>query len=135
MPKPPVEVPAEPRVPAKPDIAPVVPAKPVEPKPDGTPDVKPDAVKPDAVKPDAPKPVPPKKDDPFGNARNDAKGLRIWTDSSGNYQVEARFVSFQDGTVRLQRANGRFVRIDYWLLSSADQSLVLRQARSLFAQE
>ena len=66
--------------------------KPDAPKPDAP---KPDAPKPDAPKPDAPKPAKP-KDNPFGR-NNDVKTLRMWTDASGKYRIEARFVSFQDG--------------------------------------
>ncbi|HBO43844.1 MAG TPA: hypothetical protein DD670_07930 [Planctomycetaceae bacterium] len=50
--------------------------------------------------------------------------LQIWTDASGSYRVEARFVSFDDSTVRLQRANGQFVRIAYDRLSTADRERV-----------
>ena len=59
----------------------------------------------------------------------------MWTDASGQYQVEARFVSFQDGTVRLQKANGRYVRIAYDLLCSVDQDFVINQDQSLLAME
>ncbi len=129
---------AKPDVPAKPDVAvpdapaPVAPA-PVVPKPDAaTPDAAtPDAAKPEPAKPDA-KPAA-KGDDPFGS--RDVKPLRMWTDASGQYHVEARLVSFQDGTVRLQKANGGYVRIAYDQLCDGDQSFVLRQGRSLFAQE
>ena len=97
----------------------------------------PDKPKVDEPKPEAPaKPEPPKpapKDDPFGNGSNDAKALRMWTDTSGQYQVEARFVSFQNGAVRLQKANGRYVRIAYDLLCSVDQDYVLNQDKSLMA--
>ena len=82
-------------------------------------------------KPAAPKPPP--KDDPFGNAGSDVKTMRTWTDASGKYRIEARFVSFQDGTVRLQKANGRYVRIAYDLLCSGDQGFVLNQDQSLLA--
>jgi hypothetical protein len=144
-PKAPVEVPAESRVQPKPDIAPVAPKppekpaepakapdvpKPDAPKPDEPkPDAKPDAPKPDAPKPDQPKP----KDDPFGVAGKDVNTMRTWTDASGKYQIEARFVSFEDGTVRMQKANGRYVRIAYDLLGSADQSYVLKLDQSLLA--
>jgi hypothetical protein len=158
-PKAPVEVPAESRVPAKPDIAPVAPKppeKPAEPakaaEPPKAPEVpkpdtpkpdapkadlpKPDETKPDAPKPDAPKPDQPKpKDDPFGVAGKDVNTMRTWSDASGKYQIEARFVSFEDGTIRLQKTNGRFVRIAYDLLGSADQSYVLKLDQSLLAAE
>src|SRR5208337_260929 len=112
----PVEVPAEPRVPAKPDITPVEPAKPAEPakmpeKPPAPPAVPDKPAEPPKTPetpkaPDAPKAPEKPKDDPFGNADNDVKALRTWTDASGKYQIEARLVSFENGTVRLQKANG-----------------------------
>jgi hypothetical protein len=143
----PVEKPAEIRVAPKPDAPKPDAPKPDAPKPDVvTPDAPkaPEAPKPDAPKPDAPKPDAPKapkapekkpaeKEDPFGS--NDSKTLRMWTDASGKYQVEGRFVSFQDGTVRLQKANGRYVRVVYGQLCSVDQDFVLNQDQSLLAME
>ena len=78
----------------------------------------------------APAPEPP-KDNPFGH--NDVKSLRMWTDISGKYHAEARFVSFQDGTVRLQKASGGYVRIEYDLLSATDKDFVLNQGQGLLA--
>lgn len=52
---------------------------------------------------------------------------RTWTDSSGKYTVEAEFVEFKDGTVRLQRADGKFIRIAIEKLSEADREFVRRQ--------
>ena len=39
------------------------------------------------------------EDNPFG--KNDVRGLRMWTDISGAYRLEARLLSFEDGVVRL----------------------------------
>jgi len=58
---------------------------------------------------------------------NDVKTLRTWTDVSGKYQIEARFVEFKEGTFRLQRANGSYVRIASDLLCSADRKFVSNQ--------
>ena len=146
-----VEMPAEPPkattppviAPAKPPELPVVPEKPAI-----TPPKAAEPLPTAPVNPPAPAPVPPakpdqakppekpknEKDDPFGT-RNDIKGLRMWTDASGQYQIEARFVGFIDGSVRLQKANGNYVRIRYELLSSADQAFVIHQDGSLFAME
>jgi hypothetical protein len=60
--------------------------------------------------------------------RNSASGLRTWTDLSGRYQVEARFLSFDGTTVRLQREDGRRTVIDVKDLSEGDAALV-RQAQ------
>jgi len=135
------EVPAEPRALAKPDAGtepllakpaePAIPAKPpmaTEPLP-----VAPAPPKLDEPKPEAPS-APGKKDDPFG-ARNDVKPLRMWTDASGKYQLEARFVSCEEGTVRLQKADGRYYRIKYDRLSVTDQDFVGHQGRSLIAAQ
>jgi hypothetical protein len=40
--------------------------------------------------------------------------------------VNARFVGIVDGQVRLQKANGRYVRIEMNLLCAADRNLVER---------
>jgi hypothetical protein len=109
-------------------------AKPDEPTPVPTPV----APKAGAATPDTSKPKPgaAKPDDPFGDgSSNDVKTLRMWTDASGQYQLEARFVSFQDGTVRLQKANGGYVRIAYDLLSASDRDFVLHQDGSMMAQQ
>jgi pyruvate/2-oxoglutarate dehydrogenase complex dihydrolipoamide acyltransferase (E2) component len=50
--------------------------------------------------------------------------LQIWTDATGNYRVEARFISFDERTVRLQRANGQYLRVEYDRLSNADRQRV-----------
>ncbi|HLA84842.1 MAG TPA: SHD1 domain-containing protein [Thermoguttaceae bacterium] len=50
--------------------------------------------------------------------------LQIWTDASGNFRVEARFVSFDQKTVRLQRPSGAFLRVAYDRLSVADRERV-----------
>ncbi len=53
--------------------------------------------------------------------------MRTWTDSSGLYQVQARFVSYQDGVVRLLKANGVYTRVPFAKLSAEDQRFVLGQ--------
>lgn len=146
---PPVLPPAKPAEPALPEKPPIVAPKAAEPAPaetapkpavpEGLPTLPPPA-KPDATKPAVPekaapeKTAPQKKDDPFGT-RNDVETLRQWTDASGKYHIEARFVSFQDGTVRLQKANGRYFRIKYDRLCAADRDFVLHNDEGLFAAE
>ena len=61
-------------------------------------------------------------DDPFSS--NQIRSLRLWTDASGKYQVEAALVSFDDGTVRLQKANGHYVRVSLDKLCLLDQQFV-----------
>jgi hypothetical protein len=123
-----VETPAEPRAVAKPELPPVLPpAKPAAPE-------ELPVLKPPAKPADAKPPVPEKKDDPFGT-RNDVKTLRQWSDASGKYHIEARFVSFQDGTVRLQKADGRYYRVKYDRLCAGDKDFVLHQDGAQFAAE
>jgi len=50
--------------------------------------------------------------------------LQIWTDSTGDHRVEARFVSFDGKTVRLKKANGQYMRVGYERLSVADRQRV-----------
>ena len=58
--------------------------------------------------------------------------MRTWTDNTGQYQVEGRFVArFNDGTIRLILADGQYVRISFARLSPADQGFVLNQRRSI----
>ncbi len=122
-----VETPAEPRSVAKPELPPVLPpAKPAA--PEELPVLKSPA-KPAETKP----PVPEKKDDPFG--ARDVKSLRQWTDASGKYRIEARFVSYSEGTVRLQKADGRYYRVKYDRLCATDQDFVLHQDGVMIAAE
>ena len=133
----PLKAPEPPKDPAPAVPEPKVPDKaPAPAVPDAkVPDKAPAPAVPDAKTPEkAPKPA--DKDDPFGaGGSNDVKTLRMWTDASGKYQIEARFVSFLDGSVRLQRADGHYVRIAYDRLCSVDQSFVLNQDQSLLAAE
>ena len=58
--------------------------------------------------------------------------MRTWSDVTGRYQVEARFVSrLADGTIRLQRADGRYVRVAFDRLCVVDQQFVRQQVKFL----
>ena len=48
-------------------------------------------------------------------------GMRTWTDSSGKYTVEAEFVDFEDGQVRLKKRDGKVIPIALKRLSVADR--------------
>lgn len=125
QPTPPAEKPAEPAAPPQemPADKPAEPAAPAE---------KPAQPAPPADKPaekPADAPAPPAKpidDDPF--AHGQLPGLRLWTDASGKHQVIARFVAVVDGQVRLQTADGQFVRIVFDRLSVADRRFVEQHA-------
>ena len=53
----------------------------------------------------------------FGKARQ-------WTDSTGNFKVEAEFVESKDGKVQLKKASGSIITIPFEKLSQADQKFV-----------
>jgi hypothetical protein len=48
----------------------------------------------------------------------------MWTDITGQHQVEARLLSVSDGMVYLQKANGRYLRVPLDKLCDADQQVV-----------
>lgn len=55
-------------------------------------------------------------------------GTRTWTDSSGEFTVEAEFVDFVEGKVRLKRTDGRIITVPIEKLSEADQKFVRSQS-------
>lgn len=71
-----------------------------------------------------------KEEEPDLFSKSDAKEYRLWTDISGQFQVKAKFVGIVDGKVRLQKPNGKYVRIEMNQLCSIDQRLV-EQIKSL----
>jgi len=107
------EAPATPALPGLPDAA--APPKPAESRPSEAQPAKRSMEFPPE------KPLIAQLDNPF---ILEADQLQIWTDASGSYRVEARFISFDDNAVRLQRADGQFVRIAYDRLSTADRERV-----------
>jgi len=55
----------------------------------------------------------------------DPAGVRTWTDNTGGHKVEAEFVDFKDGNVRLRRADtGEIKSVPLDKLSEADQQFV-----------
>ena len=50
--------------------------------------------------------------------------LRTWTDSTGQFDLQAKFVSIEDGMVNLVRENGAKMKIALDKLSRADQEYV-----------
>jgi hypothetical protein len=120
-----IEKPAEPDFPEPKAPAPKAPEKPAEPvAPEPKAPVKPPVKAPEKK---------PEEKDPFGGIN--VNTLRMWTDASGKYQLEARLVSFHDGTVRLQKTNGCYVRVAYDKLCALDQDFVLDQDQCLLAME
>ena len=114
----PVAPPAEPAEPAEP-AAPVEPAEPAAPAGPAADDP--------FNQPPAPEKKKPAGDDPFDPSTNNLHQMRTWSDLTGNYKIEAKFVSVVDGNaVRLQMANGRYFRIKLDMLCRADHAMVVR---------
>lgn len=66
-------------------------------------------------------------------ATSDAlRGLRTWTDDTGQFAIEAVFVGFADDKIRLRRQDGREVSVPIERLSTADREAAekLRQQAS-----
>jgi hypothetical protein len=56
--------------------------------------------------------------------------VRIWTDTTGKFQVEATLVSVADGTVKLRLKDGREVDVPLAKLSKSDQDAVAKWEES-----
>lgn len=57
-------------------------------------------------------------------AANALSAPRTWTDSTGQYKVQAKVVKFEDGQVTLEKADGRVITLPLARLSEADQALL-----------
>jgi hypothetical protein len=57
-----------------------------------------------------------------------APASRTWTDSSGKFKIEAKFVSFADGKVTLEKPDGVQIKMPLEKLSADDQKFVTEQA-------
>lgn len=56
--------------------------------------------------------------------------LRVWTDNTGDYKVNARLVVILNGAVRLQKETGRFTTVPMNRLSPGDLKFVQEQAQA-----
>lgn len=56
--------------------------------------------------------------------------VRTWTDATGKYKTEARFVDVKDDVVFLRRSDGKVVGLALDQLSSADQAYVRSRAKN-----
>jgi hypothetical protein len=56
-------------------------------------------------------------------------GLRTWRDASGSFEVEARFVTYQNEKVTLQRKDGRKINVPLERLCEEDQVYVKKQPK------
>ena len=52
--------------------------------------------------------------------------LREWTDTTGAFQIDATFVSYEDGNVRLRRFDGKITTVPISRLSKPDRDYVRR---------
>ncbi len=66
-------------------------------------------------------------DDLFGS-------IQTWTDSTGKYSIEARFVEkTSDGIVRLEKADGKMMRIPFDRLSNNNQTIIMQNLSAVAA--
>ena len=50
--------------------------------------------------------------------------LRVWTDRTGRYQVQAKYVELEEGKVTLEKPDGTVIRVPIASLSEADQRFI-----------
>ncbi|MBN2294421.1 MAG: hypothetical protein JXM70_18475 [Pirellulales bacterium] len=58
------------------------------------------------------------------HAKVSAKAVRMWTDITGKFTVEAEFVSSTGGKVRLKKTNGKNITVPVERLSAVDQQWI-----------
>ena len=64
-----------------------------------------------------------------------AKTLRVWTDSTGEFKIEAYYISHTEQQVVLKTAADREIKMPFSKLSEADQKLlsnVVQKAKNPF---
>jgi hypothetical protein len=72
----------------------------------------------------------PKKEDKAKNSESsssekaDLAVFRVWSDRTGRFQVEAKYLGIESGKVRLERRDGRVILIPLETLSEADQRFI-----------
>jgi hypothetical protein len=59
---------------------------------------------------------------------------RKWTDATGKFSVEAELVDFQDGKVRLKKANGNEITVSFDKLCEADQKFLEKSQADAFGE-
>lgn len=59
------------------------------------------------------------------------KMLRIWTDNTGKYKREARFIKLENGIVDLELANAKETQVQLQKLSDADQGYATKMQKLL----
>ena len=76
-----------------------------------------------------PKPVPPKAKSKRESTQLPPQIVRTWTDRTGTYRVEAEFLSYGAGEVKLRKSSGEVLAVPIERLSDEDQHWVRRRAR------
>lgn len=54
-------------------------------------------------------------------SRADNEPVRVWTDSSGKFSVNAQLVDYANGKLHLKREDGTIVRVPFEKISFADR--------------
>jgi uncharacterized protein with FMN-binding domain len=57
-------------------------------------------------------------------AESAAAEIRIWTDITGQYEIEAEYVRQEEGKVYLRKPDGQLIAIERQMLSAADRNLL-----------
>jgi len=55
--------------------------------------------------------------------------VRVWTDATGKFSIEARLVSVMSGRAKLTREDGSEIAVEIAKLSEADQRYIRQQMR------
>jgi hypothetical protein len=50
--------------------------------------------------------------------------VRTWSDASGVFEIQAEYVGFEDGKVKLKKQDGSVIAVPLERLSTADQQFV-----------
>lgn len=69
-------------------------------------------------KPEAAKPVEPAAEPVASGA------TRVWTDSTGQFKIEAELIAFEGGVAKLKRKDGKIISLPLEKLSASDQVAV-----------
>lgn len=61
-----------------------------------------------------------------------AEEIRTWSDNTGRFKIEAKFVARNEGKIKLERSDGRLFEIDLLKLSKADQDFLKELEKNPF---
>ena len=62
--------------------------------------------------------------------KNNLHAIRTWSDSSGKFSVEAEFVSYTAGKVKIRRKDGTVVELKLDRLSEEDQEWIKNRLKT-----